>query len=244
MKKVILLLISFCFLVPKISLTQEVTNFSDWSLWICKPDGQCEPYQGATSGSFGVSGSDWSVDLNIQNGKLTFTINGSDKGGIWVGLGKNFYNDAWAFIANYKINSVNGNAYAGIWHSIEEWPIAGIEEDELTCEIKIQQWDGCRGFLWRVRERSDDRSYEKRLSCGQFGDYCNQWNLNENKFLGYGMINNEMLFWVDGYKSIHKFIPIIPFSSSINDFDPTIEIYVDQGGQNSITVEVSSIQVF
>lgn len=88
-------------------------------------------------------------------------MDGSDKGPIWVGLSKDFGPQGYAILANFKVKNNVGNVTTGIFHSIEEWSIKGIADDEITSEVRFEDWDDCKKFSWKVRERSDDKTYER-----------------------------------------------------------------------------------
>ena len=243
MKKIIILFTVISLSMAANGMCQKITNFSDWNLLVCPQNQSCQTQSGGSSGTISVSGSDWSVSMEINNGKLTFDVDGSEEQGIWTALRKDFGNQASIIISSVKVNDFSGNISAGFWHSIEEWPIQGILDDEVICSLRVQNWDGCRSFSWTVEERSDDRSYEKVLSRGKFGDYCEGWSKGQLKFLGYAMLIDQMFFVVDGYKSIHTFMPLVSFSSDGTDFDPALEVYVDQGDDNFINVEFDNVHV-
>jgi hypothetical protein len=244
MKQSITLAIIFLiFVMASPVMSQTITNFSDWTLYVCPQNEDCLEESGWTSGSLTISGSDWSASLNIDNGKLTFDVDGAKDQGIWVGLYKNFGPQGALIISEVKVNSLTGNGYAGIWHSIEEWPIQGIQEDEVTCEVRVVEWNSSRTLEWKVRERSDDRSYEKVLSRGFFGDHAGEWSMGQAKYLGYAVLMNQMYFWVDGYNSMHTFMPLVNFSSNEAVFDPMLIAYVDRGDSNHINVDFNHVTV-
>ena len=244
MKQSITLAIVFLiFVMAPPVMSQTITNFSDWTLLVCPQNEDCKTESGGSGGTVTIRGGDWSSSLSIDNGKLTFDVDGSKDQWLWVGLFKNFGSQASIIITSATIQDISGNAYAGIWHSIEEWPIQGVQDDEMTCEVRLIDWDNSRSLDWKVRERSDDRSYEKILSRGFFGEFSGEWDVGQTKFLGYGMFINQMYFWIDGYKSIHSFMPMVSFSSSQAEFDPALEVFVDKGDSNHINVDFNHVTV-
>ncbi len=148
------------------------------SLFLCLPAYAAEDFTGAEWGEYIDSGS---VTFAPFGTTLNISASDGDAPYAWGTYSSNFSNSLGGTVT-LNIDSMGGDGQVGV----QKYVARNTSGNRIQVQVYLSSWDGRNTLRYRIRERSDDNSINKKLAVGYFGDNTSAtWSLGESLTLGF-----------------------------------------------------------